>query len=127
VYLQQIAIVGLGGFLGSALRFMISGWVHRAIPLSTFPYGTMVVNVTGCLLIGYLGGLVDFRQMLEPGQRLFLIIGVLGGFTTFSTFAFETMALARDAELFRAAVNILLQVILGCASALVGYVGARLT
>jgi len=115
----------MGGFLGSALRFMVSGWVQRAVPFSTFPYGTMVVNVVGCLCIGFLGGLVEFRQLFDPGQRLFLIIGVLGGFTTFSTFAFETLELARDAELIRAAANIFLQVVIGCAAAMAGYIGAR--
>lgn len=125
LYLQQVLIVGLGGALGSALRFMVAGWTQRLMPLSVFPYGTLVVNVVGCLLIGFLGGLADYRQVFDPGQRLFLMIGVLGGFTTFSTFAFETLALAQDAEFIRAAANTLLQVVLGFAAALVGYLGAR--
>ncbi len=72
---------------------MISGWVQRLVVTGVFPYGTLVVNVLGCFLIGILGGLAEYRQVLEPGQRLFLMIGVLGGFTTFSTFAFETLSL----------------------------------
>ena len=126
MYFKQVMIVGLGGFIGSGLRFMIGGWAQRAFPLSVFPYGTLVVNVLGCLLIGFLGGLVEYRQLLDPGQRLFLIIGVLGGFTTFSTFAFETLALAQDTEMLKAAGNIFLQVVLGIGAALVGYLGARM-
>ena len=119
-------LVGVGGFVGSALRYLLGGAVQRAMPLAIFPYGTLAVNVIGCLLIGFLGGLVEFRQLLDPGQRLFLLVGVLGGFTTFSTFAFETLTLAQDAELFKASLNILVQVVLGLLAALTGFVAARL-
>lgn len=104
---------------------MISGWVQRLAVTSVFPYGTLVVNVLGCFLIGILGGLAEYRQVLEPGQRLFLMIGVLGGFTTFSTFAFETLSLMQDAELLKSLVNTLLQVCLGLAAAFAGFIGAR--
>ena len=125
VYIKQIFIVGAGGFIGSILRFMISGWVQRLAITGVFPYGTLVVNVLGCFLIGVLGGLAEHRQVLEPGQRLFLMIGVLGGFTTFSTFAFETLSLVQDAEVLKGMVNTLLQVILGFAAAFAGFVGTR--
>ena len=118
-------IVGAGGFIGSALRFVISGWSQRLAVASVFPYGTLVVNVLGCLLIGILGGLAEYRQVLEPGQRLFLMIGVLGGFTTFSTFAFESISLLQDAELLKAMANTGLQVILGFAAAFAGFVGVK--
>ena len=126
MYFKQLLFVGFGGFIGSALRFMISGWSQRVFLYGTFPIGTLVVNVAGCLFIGFLGGLIEFRQVLDPGQRLFLMVGVLGGFTTFSTFAFETLALAQDTQLVKAAANVLLQIILGFGAALLGYVGARL-
>jgi CrcB protein len=125
VYIKQIFIVGAGGFIGSILRFMISGWVQRLAITGVFPYGTLVVNVLGCFLIGVLGGLAEHRQVLDPGQRLFLMIGVLGGFTTFSTFAFETLSLVQDAEVLKGMVNTLLQVILGFAAAFAGFVGTR--
>ena len=67
----QIMIVGAGGFVGSALRFVISGWVQQFAGTGGFPYGTLAVNVIGCLLIGLLGGLAEYRQVLEPGTRLF--------------------------------------------------------
>lgn len=124
-YFYQIMIVGAGGFIGSALRFMVSGWAQRLAAASVFPYGTLVVNVLGCLLIGTLGGLAEYRQVLEPGQRLFLMIGVLGGFTTFSTFAFESLSLMQDAELLKAIANTGLQVILGFTAAFAGFQGAK--
>jgi CrcB protein len=124
-YFSQLMIVGAGGFIGSVLRFMIGGWVQRLAAAGVFPYGTLVVNVVGCLLIGFLGGVAEYRQALEPAQRLFLMIGVLGGFTTFSAFAFETIGLMQDAQMFKAALNTGLQVIMGFTAAYVGYLGAR--
>ncbi len=117
--------VGLGGFVGSSLRFVVSGWVHRLPGTSAFPYGTLVVNVVGCLLLGFLGGWAEHRQVLAPATRLFLMIGVLGGFTTFSTFAYETLAFAHGADVARALANIGLQVVLGLAAAWFGFSVAR--
>lgn len=124
-FVFQILLVGLGGFVGSSLRFVVSGWVHRIQPFGTFPWGTLTVNVGGCLAIGLLGGLADLRGVLGPEQRLFLLLGVLGGFTTFSSFAFETLALAQEAQVLRAAGNIALQLTLGLGAAWLGYLGAR--
>jgi len=118
-------IVGVGGFIGSALRFVVSGWVQRLAAASVMPYGTLVVNVFGCLALGLLGGIAEHRQMLEPAQRLFLMVGVLGGFTTFSTFAFESVALMQDAQLAKAALNTLAQIVLGFGAAFAGYILAR--
>jgi CrcB protein len=122
--LSHALLVGIGGFLGSSLRYLVSGWVHGALPGSAFPWGTLVVNVLGCLAIGFLGGLADFRGVFGPGQRVFLFIGVLGGFTTYSSFAYETLALAREADLIRALLNAALQLLLGIGAAWLGYAGA---
>jgi CrcB protein len=122
---RQLLWVGLGGFLGAASRYLLAGWVHQVVPLTTFPLGTLVVNVAGCLGIGALAGLAEFRQVLGPELRAFAMIGVLGGFTTFSTFAHETLALARDSELLRAFANVALQVVAGLAAAWLGYALAR--
>jgi len=123
-FLWQILVVGLGGFFGSVARFLLSGIVHRLLP-PAFPYGTLVVNVIGCLAIGYLGGLVQVRSLLGPSQRLFLLLGVLGGFTTFSTFAYETLGLAQGSEFLKAALNIGAHVTLGLTAAWLGYVSAQ--
>jgi CrcB protein len=119
--LRRILIVGAGGFLGSAARYLVGGWVHRAAGFGTFPLGTLVVNVTGCFVIGVLGALFDTRQALSPDARLFLLIGVLGGYTTFSSFAYETLALTRDAEFARALLNVTAQCGLGLTAAWLGH------
>ena len=123
--LRPILLAGLGGFIGSAGRYLIGGWVHRLAPLTTFPIGTLFVNASGCFLIGLLGGLIEVRQIFGPDLRVFLLIGVLGGFTTVSSFAYETLALTRDAEFGRALFNIAAQMILGLGAAWLGYAWVR--
>jgi CrcB protein len=113
--------VGSGGFLGALSRYGLSGLVHRHMPLTTFPYGTLVVNLLGCLLIGLLTGLGEARQVFGPEVRLFALIGLLGGFTTFSTFGYETFAMIRDSEYVRAAANVGVHVILGLVLVWIGY------
>jgi CrcB protein len=114
-------LVGGGGFLGALARYALSGLVHRCLPSVTFPYGTLVVNLVGCLVIGILGGLAESRGMLGPGVRTFALIGVLGGFTTFSTFGYETFAMLRDDELVRAVANVGAHVVLGVLLVGLGY------
>ena len=117
-------IVGAGGFLGAAARYLVGGAVHRWLP-ADFPYGTFVVNVSGCLVIGMLAGLADERGVLGPEARLFWMIGVLGGYTTFSTFGYETVALLRDRGHAAALVNVAGQVVLGILAVWAGMVLAR--
>lgn len=123
--LRSALLVGCGGFVGSAGRYLLSGWVYRMAPYATFPWGTLAVNVSGCFLIGIFSGLADSRQLWTPEIRLFVMLGVLGGFTTFSSFAYETVALARDADFFRAFFNIAAQVVLGLLAAWIAYAIAR--
>ncbi len=119
--LINAAVVGSGGFIGALARYGLSGLVHRQVPFATFPYGTMAVNLIGCCAIGVLAGLAESRQLFGPEFRTFALIGILGGFTTFSTFGYETFAMFRDAEYLRVAANIGVHVILGLALVWLGY------
>jgi fluoride exporter len=119
-------VVGIGGFAGSVLRYLVGGWVQRAASTSTFPIGTFTVNVVGCLVIGIVAGLVELRHGLGPSVRLFLLVGLLGGFTTFSSFAWETVDLARGGALPLALANVGLQVALGLIAAWAGLALTRL-
>jgi CrcB protein len=102
----RILLVGLGGFVGSVIRYLSSGWMHEAFPAVSFPIGTLFVNVAGCLVIGILGGLSEIYSVFTPHVRLFVFVGILGGFTTFSTFGNETMALMRDGQFMWAFINV---------------------
>jgi fluoride exporter len=118
-------LVGAGGALGSVARWLLGGWVHAALPAAAFPVGTLAVNVAGSLAIGALGGFGEARGAFGPELRAFLFVGVLGGFTTYSSFAYETLVLARDADWARAAVNVLAQVMLGLGACWLGYALTR--
>jgi CrcB protein len=102
--LRNSILVFLGGGIGAVARYWFSGAVHRVLP-ADFPYGTMAVNVVGCFLIGIMMALFDGRTTMSPSARVFITIGVLGGFTTFSTFSFETVSLFRNGEVARACAN----------------------
>ncbi len=97
--------VGLGGFVGSVLRFAISGAIHRLPASAGFPWGTLTVNAIGCLAIGVTAALLEDHQIARPELRLFIVIGLLGGFTTFSTFGYESLSLARTGGLSRLLLN----------------------
>jgi fluoride exporter len=104
--MSNIIYVFIGGGLGSILRYLLSGAVYRWTN-SMFPFGTIVVNTTGCFFIGLMMAGMGGRFIVNPSLRIFLTIGFLGGFTTFSTFSYETIALLKDGEILFSAVNII--------------------
>jgi fluoride exporter len=120
-----LILVGLGGFAGSALRYLASGYVQQITNSSTFPYGTLAVNLIGCFVIGLLSQLADDRGVFSGEARAFVFIGVLGGFTTFSSFGNETMNLARDGEMLPAFANVSAQVVLGLGAVWLGRLVGR--
>ena len=121
--MDRILIVGCGGFIGAVLRYLVSLGTQRL--LGTPLYATLTVNVVGCLVIGFLGGLAEERQYLSPQLRLFLFVGILGGFTTFSSVAYETAQILRAGQVPAALVHIGLQLLLGIPAVFVGYWAAR--
>jgi len=119
--MREIFVVGLGGFLGSSLRYSISGLIQKYFPSGAFPAGTLGVNVIGCFVLGLLGGWSENLDAFGPASRLFLFIGVIGGFTTFSSFSYETMSLFRDGQFVTGTANIGLQIFLGLLAVGIGY------
>lgn len=119
--LINAVMIGSGGFLGALARYGMTGIVQRQLPPTAFPYGTLAVNLLGCLLIGAIAGLAETRQLLGQEFRAFALIGLLGGFTTFSTFGYETFAMLRTDEYVRAASNVGIHVGLGVALVWLGY------
>jgi len=119
--LLQALLVATGGALGSVARFFMAGAAHGLLPGVLFPVGTLAVNLSGSLVIGLFGGLAEGRDFLVPEVRLLLFTGVLGGFTTFSAFAWETLGLALDAAWWRFALNVTAQVVLGLGAVAGGY------
>ena len=109
--MQQLIIAGLGGFIGSAARLWLSSATYRILG-QDFPYGTLFVNVIGCFLIGFLMAIFQERFLVHPNLRIFLTIGILGGFTTFSTFSYETVSLLREGSYLAGASNVLYSVFL---------------
>lgn len=109
--MKIIIAIGTGSFIGGILRYLLSQFVQAKF-LSTFPFGTLTVNIIGCFIIGLIFGLTD-RGNLTPEWRLFLATGLLGGFTTFSAFSYETVGLLRDGQLWHAAAYILASVSIG--------------
>lgn len=117
----QVLLAGLGGCIGSILRYLMVGFIYNHMDYPAFPYGTMAVNLIGCFVIGILSGLAETREVITPELRIFLFIGILGGFTTFSSFGYDTFGLLRDGSFWYAAINVTAQVFFGLGAVWLGY------
>ncbi|HEU5423383.1 MAG TPA: fluoride efflux transporter CrcB [Nitrolancea sp.] len=116
--------LALGGALGTISRYTVSGWVAARYP--SFPWGTFTVNIAGALVIGFFLTLAEERFLIAPEARVFVATGFLGGFTTFSTFSWETMALLRDGAFAPALGNAAGSLLTGLFAVYLGIVLARL-
>lgn len=123
--MTDFLLVGAGGFIGAASRYGVMLGVARLLGQTAFPWGVLAANVLGSLLIGALAGLAETRQVFGASARLFLFVGVLGGFTTFSAITNDTLTLLRAGAYLSAAGNVLLSVALGLGAVAVGYGAAR--
>lgn len=118
-------LIAIGGAIGSVLRYSVSA-VDYKLSKGIFPVSTLIVNLVGCLIIGFLWGLSE-RIIISPNIRNFIFIGLLGGFTTFSSFGLESFNLFRDGELRIAVINILANNLLGISLVFAGFSAARIT
>ena len=114
-----VILAGIGGFIGSSLRYLMGTFISGYAP-AQFPYGTLIVNLIGCFLIGLLSGLAERQALFDPARRALVFTGMLGGFTTFATFGNETFDFARTGNNLGAFANIGLHVILGLAAIWLG-------
>jgi len=124
--MRTLVLIGTGGFIGSILRYLLSGYVQQLSKGLQVPFGTLAVNVVGCVLVGFLAELADQRSLISDETRGFLIVGILGGFTTFSAFGNETMSLLRSGALWLAGVNIIGHMLLSLIAVWLGYFTASL-
>lgn len=122
--MNHVLLVGMGGFIGSILRYWLSDAAQRSTQ-GGFPVGTVAVNFLGCLVIGAVWSLVEYRQWLNPELRIFVTVGILGGFTTFSAFGYETFVLIRDGQYPWALANVAANVVLGIGAVIVGWIAAK--
>ncbi len=113
--LATVFLVALGGAVGSVSRYLLGTWIQALSKSIDFPYGTLTVNLIGCFVIGLLSQLAETRGVFTPETRALVFFGVLGGFTTFSSFGNDTINLLRGGEMVNALVNVGANVILGLA------------
>lgn len=121
--MSDVLVVGLGGFVGSVTRFMLGTWIAARVG-TTFPYGTFAINVTGCFILGVIMGALE-RNAISPAVRLPAAVGFCGGYTTFSTYGYETVRLLETGGSIGAVINVVGSNVMGLAGCLVGLAVGR--
>jgi len=124
--IYKLLLIGAGGFLGAIARYSVGGYVNGLLERFGFHYGTMFVNIVGCLLIGLISGLAESKEILTAEIRMLVIVGFLGAFTTFSAFGLETFRLIDNAMVLKAFLNVAGQVVFGLLAVWFGIVLSRL-
>jgi fluoride exporter len=115
------SLIFVGGGIGSIMRYAMQGWVKQLLAGKVFPVGTIAVNVLACLVIGLLSAFFAGPQLVREEYRIGLIVGVLGGFSTFSSYGLETFNLANDGEFALAGLNLLISNGVGLLALVIGY------
>ncbi len=119
--MKQLLFIGLGGFIGSILRYLVSK-LNLSVHFLSIPVGTLSVNIIGSLVIGFIAGIAMKSEIISPDVRLFLMVGVCGGFTTFSSFSLENMMLLQNGQYFTALIYTLSSVIFSIMAVYLGYI-----
>ena len=119
--IKNVLLIGLGGFIGSIARYLVS-LLNLSVSFHSIPVGTLLVNVSGSLLIGFLTGIAEKSTILTAEWRMFLMVGLCGGFTTFSTFANENLMLIHNGQVFALLLYTALSIFLGFLAVFLGYV-----
>jgi len=122
---RSLILVGVGSSVGGIIRYLTQLFVQKHYP-SSFPFGTLSVNIIGCFLIGIIYALAERGNILSPSMRLLLATGFCGGYTTFSSFAYENISLLRDGEFFYTSIYILLSLAIGLLAVYVGILFIKL-
>ncbi len=121
----KIVLVAIGGGIGATSRYLVSNWAAQRFG-ADFPYGTLLVNVVGCFIIGAFMTLTTERIIVSPYWRLLITVGFVGGLTTFSSYSYETFKLLQDANVTMAMYNIMLNLVVGFLATWLGITAARL-
>lgn len=121
---NQLVLLAIAGAAGTLARYALAGLIQRLCGTS-FPWGTLAINVIGCLLFGFVWSIADERMLISPQARIVILTGFMGAFTTFSTYAFETVQMLSDAEWLRAIGNVALENIVGIAAVFAGFAVGR--
>ncbi len=123
--LKQLLLIGAGGFIGSVARYLVSR-LNTRIDWLSIPIGTLTVNVLGSLLIGFLIGISEKSPILTVEWRMFLMVGLCGGFTTFSSFTGENLVLLKNGQILPLLLYTALSIFLGFVAVYLGYISTRL-
>jgi CrcB protein len=122
--MYRIVLIGMAGLIGTLARYWLSGWADERWGAS-FPAGTLIVNLLGCLAIGFLFHATEEKYLIDPVLRSAILVGFLGGFTTFSSFGVQTFTLLREGEIFLASVNVVVSNVVGLMLVWAGYTVSR--
>ena len=123
--MERFLYIGFGGFIGSVCRYGLSSVLYRVLG-DRFPYGTLAVNIIGCFTIGFIMTLFETRFLVQPYLRLFITVGILGGFTTFSSFSFETIEMLKGGNILLGVLNVLGSIVLCLVATWLGTVAGKL-